>query len=329
MLLGLHNGEVKPQACFNLPTADAQSVLFCPGTDPVIAVWDSPSYGVKIYFFSAMGHPLKALDLVGQLGKSSGLDGVGVSQLSWAKSVNGTVLAVADGKKQILVREQDHQKMSVKEIGTLRHPSTIDGSTAIVWQQTEDQGFALQKGVFDAVQVAGAVGDTGLLELNCDQSFLASSVLDNPNTIWIWQPDHPDPHTIVTFSDQVKSLLWHPKLPNVLAVMTANKEPIMYCWHTETRPPNRCVISMSGGVSSRYEARWSESSIDGKHPFVMTSNRAVNYGFLRPQDGQVTFDSILCQSAFHLMDEDDSSQLLTPSKPAKNKHQVIQDTDSW
>ncbi|KPI44081.1 uncharacterized protein AB675_6508 [Cyphellophora attinorum] len=329
LLLGLQEGEVRPQASFNLPTTDAQSAHFSPGLDPVLTVVDSPSYGVRVNFFSAMGHPLEALNMSGQFGTSSELDGVGVSQLRWARSMDNSILVVADGKKQILVREQNHQKLWVREIGILQHPPTIDGSMSLVWQQTGDGEFVLQKAAFDAVQAAASTTDVILLETNCDQTFLASTVQDNPNTCWVWQPNHPDPHTIVTFTDHVKFLLWHPTEPNVLVVTTSSKDPMVYCWHTESRPPKRCAIPMTDTGSNKYEAKWVEPAVDGRHPFVMTSNKAIGYGLLRHENGQVIFDSLPDQTAVHLLDESDASALATPSKPAKVKSQVTPNSELW
>jgi hypothetical protein len=329
LLLGLQEDDVRSQASFDLPTIDVQSAHFSPGLDPVMAVVDSPSYGVKVYFFSAMGHPLEALNISGRFGLSSELDGVGVSYLRWARSTDNTVLAVADGNKQILVREQSHQKLWVREIGVLQHPPTIDGSISLVWQQTGDNEFTLHKAAFDAVQAAASTDEVTLLELNCDRTFLASTVQDNPFTCWVWQPNHPDPHTIMIFSDHVKSLLWHPTLPNVLVVTTSSKDAMVYCWHNEGRPPKRCAILMTDAGSNKYEARWGEPAVNGRHPFVMTSNKAINYGLLKHEDGQVIFDSALDETAVGLLDESDASLLPTPSKPAKAKLQVTHNSDLW
>ena len=324
MLLGSDGTTIKTQACFSLPTADAQSVVFCPSRDPVVAVYDSPAYGVKVHFFSATGHHLKALDIT-DFGLSVGLNGVGVSQLHWAKSTDSTIIAVADGHKQIFIRKQKLRTMSVENVGIFTHPSTINGSKSIVWQQTGEIEFALQKGEFDAVLESKSSGDVALLEFNCDQSYLATSLADNPATVWIWQPEHPDPHTIITFGSQVRSLLWHPKLANVLVIITSSKEPLLYCWDVETRPPKCCKIALPNTESTRFETKWLDYPIDGRYPFVMTSIKAIEYGFLRPEDNTVVFESAIHSTSLHLEGEEESSEISTPSKAAKRVPMTFDD----
>ena len=109
-ILTLNDNDVRIQKTFSANTADAQGLLWAPNSDPVLAVWDSAAYGVKVHFFSALGHPLKQLDLSG-LPKSSIAQGVGVTSLSWASAGSNTILAVADGHKQTHIRGQDNKNM--------------------------------------------------------------------------------------------------------------------------------------------------------------------------------------------------------------------------
>lgn len=106
-VLTLKDDDVQIRITFSTNTADAQGLMWAPNGDPVLAVWDSAAYGVKLNFFSALGHPLKQLSILG-LPKSSVADGVGVTGLSWASTGSSTILAVADGHKQIHIRNQDN-----------------------------------------------------------------------------------------------------------------------------------------------------------------------------------------------------------------------------
>ena len=106
-VLTLKDDDVQIHTTFSTNTADVQGLMWAPNGDPVLAVWDSAAYGVKVNFFSALGHPLKQLDISG-LPKSSVADGVGVTGLSWTSTGSSTILAVADGHKQIHIRSQDN-----------------------------------------------------------------------------------------------------------------------------------------------------------------------------------------------------------------------------
>jgi WD40 repeat protein len=327
VLFGAAQDVLSVQSCFVLPTYDAAGVMFSPSSEPVLLAWDSPSYGVKVYLFSLMGHRLTQLD-VASFGRSSGLDGVGVSKLCWSMALDSTVLAVADGHKQILVRRKKKRSIDSELLGVLTHPPVIDGMKSIVWQQTGTDDFALQKGAFDAVVEPAAFGDVALLELNTDQSFLSSVSADNPKTVWIWQPDHPEPHTVIVFQDQVRQLLWHPRQKNILVTVTANKLAKVFVWHTETRPPTACNIDSESAESTKFEGIWLPA-VAGKNAFALTSTSGINMGPMQAHEGKVVFRSILQQSRFDLEDSGvDEAEMDTPSKPSKRKRQE-NDEEAW
>ena len=94
---------------FSPRTSDAQDLLWSPNGDPVLLVWDSASYGVKVTFFTAMGHSLKQLDL--STLAPSRPQAVGVITLKWHAAGDSTVLAVADGNSNVLIRRQNNRNM--------------------------------------------------------------------------------------------------------------------------------------------------------------------------------------------------------------------------
>lgn len=109
-VLGLQEQDVQMQATFNAQTTDAQGLTWSPDEDPVIAVHDSAAYGSKVLFFSALGHPLKQLE-ISALNDASNVAGLGVTNLRWVAADSGTMLAVADGEKRVLVRRQINRVM--------------------------------------------------------------------------------------------------------------------------------------------------------------------------------------------------------------------------
>lgn len=110
MVFGRKKEELEAQSTFASHTSDAQGVMWSPNGDPVLAVYDSAAFGTRISFFSALGHPLKQLDIVA-LDDRSDVGGLGISTLKWSAAQSETMLAVGDGEKRVLVRRQDNRQM--------------------------------------------------------------------------------------------------------------------------------------------------------------------------------------------------------------------------
>ena len=205
---------------------------------------------------------------------------------------------------------------------TIRHPVVIDGSKAIVWQQdpTAEETFTLQKGAFDAMVQGDGSGDTRVLAFNADRSFVATVLTDNARAIWLWQPEHPEPHTVLCFHHAVRQVLWHPIQPHVLLIVTAEKSPMVYVWHSETRPPVFCNIPLGDANPARIEASWLNSTHQGRCLLLVTTAKVFTMGLLQEEEGTVTFlpvipsdDSLNAEEAMDLTQE-----ISTPSKPSRN-----------
>ena len=204
----------------------------------------------------------------------------------------------------------------------LFHENTIDGSKAIVWQQTDDveYPFSLQKGAFDAIADHSAGGGVSMMEFNCDADFIAVVVADSLKAVWIWQPDHPEPHTIILFQDNIQQLLWHPKRPDILLVTTSQKTPEVYVWYSEAKSPLPCSIPLPNAGSIKYQGQWLSRDICGRHPFMMTTTKSLALGMLEEVSGTVVFKSLLHNELVPAeMDdhEDTPEEISTPSKPDK------------
>jgi hypothetical protein len=320
-VLGLETGQVQVQSTFSTHTNDAQGLVWSPDGDPVVAVYESAAYGTKLLFFSAMGHPLKQLE-VSQVSDVSGASGAGVTNVKWAAVNNETMLAVADGEKNILLRRQHNKTMSVQQLALLRHATVIDGSRSIVWQESGvgEHLFLLQKGAFGAVVEPHAEGDVKILETNCDCSFIATVVADNPKAIWLWQPDHPEPHTVILFQQNVQQVLWHPAHPGVLVAMTSQKSPMVYVWYSETKAPAASTIPVDTSNSTKFQGSWLRRSIRGRYPFMLTTTKSFELGILEERGGSVIFQSLLQDmSALGCVEEGDdlTQDISTPSEPSK------------
>lgn len=208
----------------------------------------------------------------------------------------------------------------------MQHPAAIDGSKAIVWQQdpTAQATFSLQKGAFDTMIQDDDSGDTRVLEFNPDRSFVATVLMHNARTIWLWQPEHPDPHTVLCFHHAVRQVLWHPVQPHVLLIVTTQKLPVVYVWHSETRPPASCNVPLGDTTSTRLEASWLGSTDQGRHPLLVTTAKAFTMGLLQEEDGTIRFLPMFPSDDGLALGEDldMTEEISTPSKSARNREIV-------
>jgi hypothetical protein len=221
----------------------------------------------------------------------------------------------------VTVLTDDQQ--SVQQLGVLSHLSAIDGSQSIVWQETgnQDMPFTLQRGAFDAVADPTAGGDISILEFNSECSFVSTVTADNSKALWLWQPGHPEPHTIIMLQHPIYQVLWHPKRPDVLLISTNQKHPMVFVWYSEAKAPVPCSIPIRSYGSSKYQGSWLTRSIQGRYPFMLTTTKGFEVGLFEEQQGTVVFQSLESETLdarYEGNEEDDTMQgILTPSKPSK------------
>jgi hypothetical protein len=201
------------------------------------------------------------------------------------------------------------------------HPSTIEASIYPVWQES-----SMPARKFDRLHTAlEAVPNDSVLgvekvAVNADCTMIATKDSTRPTTLWIWTTTFSIPQTVISFREQIRQTLWHPKLPNVLLVITNQKEPTIYVWHGPSTAPAIGVIPLpSGGKGlARFEGIWLPNEVDGRHLFMLSSQEAFNIGFLHGSGDGVFFESVL-EREFEL--EEPSHDALdnerTPSRPGE------------
>ena len=183
-----------------------------------------------------------------------------------------------------------------------------------------DQTFALQKGAFDAIGDQKAASSISLMEFDCSGDFIATVVADNLKAVWLWQPDHPEPHTIILFQESVQQVLWHPTRSGILVVVVNQKSPVVYAWYAETKAPVALSIPLQDLGSTKYQGCWLRQGIRGRHPFMLSTTKTFQLGLVKENEGSVVFESLLHDTlAFHqTVEEDDATEeISTPSKPGK------------
>jgi hypothetical protein len=110
---------------FSPLTYDAQGVKWCPESDPLLCIWDSATFGLKVSFFTANGHHLSHLDVnsetPGLPSIPTDLEGLGVNTLDWLSCDGNTVLCVFNSAGQLFI--QRHTGLEkVRVPNTPRHP---------------------------------------------------------------------------------------------------------------------------------------------------------------------------------------------------------------
>ncbi|KIX07231.1 uncharacterized protein Z518_01884 [Rhinocladiella mackenziei CBS 650.93] len=341
---------------FDCHTSDAQSLHWCPAGGPVLAVCDSPAYGVNVCFFTAQGHALRQIDITSStfswhIHAATDPECVGLTLWRWLKDGNmtdRTIQVATNGQNQVLIRYQSTTDMVVQKITSFTHPEVIDGSRTMVWQETtipnetSRSTFTQQTSAFEAKQEQGqsSSGDgqaqshiqnqVDIIGLNANHALMATRVRSSPQTLWVWElralahsPWHA--HTVLTFSHPIKQVLWHPMLSNVMVILTISQSPILYAWYQEMLPPISGSVPIDTSISTDYSATWLPAcrrDDNSRCPFMLTSRTAFEVGYLESFNGRIVFESIVNRkNAFAGLNGDDATEMEieTPSRPSKHR----------
>lgn len=344
----LSSNSVPVQHAFEPRTSDAQGVMWCPAGQPILAVYDAPSYGLNVTFYTAQGHALKQLDIgstnMNLVRQPLSVKGIGTTCLRWTNTVSGqTIQAILDGQKQVFVRYLAKASVAAQEVALFVHPDTVDGANAFVWQEEMEKSipssnastFLSQKASFSTSSIPTDPNSpsTDAIEINADQTMIATCLKSCSKLLWIWKLGQSQPHTVIIFRYPIKNVLWHPVLPHVLVVITHQRRPIVYAWYQENLGPISGEIVLNhemhtnplmSTLSAKFAASWlpSATHTDGRVPFFFTSATRFEVSFLQNVNGKVKFGSALRQDgdAFangKISGTDESIIVDTPSKAAK------------
>ncbi|KAI1619634.1 hypothetical protein EDD37DRAFT_201831 [Exophiala viscosa] len=309
---------------FDSSTSDAQSITWCPSGDPVIAVCDSPSYGVRVSFFTAQGHPLKQLDIsastftthLPRVGHPLAVDteGPGHMHWQWRRDGDRSIQIAANGQNQVLIRYQSAKSISTQLITAFTHPETIDGSDTFVWQEMTSPTdptpiFTRLSGMFDPTEPDKQTPEStqiDMVSLSSDHTFVATRIRSAPRTLLLWKPqDHttfgsnprPHPHTALIFTHLIRQIHWHPTLSNVLIILTARRQPLLYAWYQERLGPITGLLPIDT-TSTNYSVSWlpecvREDDTQRRCPMLITSSTAFEVGYLQASEGRILFKSLI------------------------------------
>ncbi|KAK4942584.1 hypothetical protein LTR10_017713 [Elasticomyces elasticus] len=353
----LEEGNNITYRSFDINTSDAQSITWCLAGDPVIAVCDSPSYGVKVYFFTAQGHPLKQLDIsAGTFTRNhppidkpldADSEGPGLTHWQWRRDGNRTIQIAANSQNQVLIRYQSAKSMSTQTVTAFTHPDTIDGSHTFVWQEMTSptdatSAFTRQTGMFDPTEPDKQTPNSAqidIISLNSDHTFIATRIRSAPRTLLLWRlcdvKGHP--HTALILTHPIRQIHWHPTLSNVLVILTTRRQPLLYAWYQEHLPPVTGLLPIDA-TSTNYSASWlpeciREDDTQRRCPMLITSSTAFEVGYLQTSDGRIMFESIINPDSYthgdgRLNGEEEEQDQLTDQTSTLDEMTIDIDTPS-
>jgi hypothetical protein len=199
------------------------------------------------------------------------------------------------------------------------HSRTIEIYIYPVWQEssTPQRNFSRLHTALEAVPNDGVSG-VEKVAVNVDCTIIATKDSTRPRTVWIWTTASSIPQTVINFREPVKQILWHPTLPNVLLVITNQKEPTVYVWRDQSTAPAIGIVPLpvGGKGSARFEGNWLPNAVSGRNLFMLSSPEAFDIGFLQGRSDGVFFESVL-ERDFLLEEPPDAAfdNELTPSRP--------------
>lgn len=290
---------------FKPDTIDAQGVMWSPDEKPMLVVWDSPAYGTKLNFFSALGHPLRQLDIDStSVPADLSLDflGTGVSAVHWIKKAGSrttTLIVVGNGSKQIIFRSQDSQSLAT-ESHYFRHPTALHSSTTKIWQHVSDNTYRPVEGVWDLDK--DSTGEIELAAISSDGQRVASKVHGAPNVAFIWGIKQGSVLAVIIFQKEVRQLIWD-EVSLMPIIVTGESTPSFHYWYDLNEPPLQVTPPcLKGLMSSRWEGRLllygaktnSKGSLQDHSLFMMSSTKYMDVVRLDGNGFPSTFDASNC-----------------------------------
>ncbi|KAH0552996.1 hypothetical protein GP486_006807 [Trichoglossum hirsutum] len=240
---------------FSVPTTDAQGLRWSP-CGRWIAVWDSASSGYKVLVYTADGHLYRTY-AAGQDGK---VDGLGVKSLEW--SPQGDYLAVGGHDKRITLLSN----FTFSPVVFLDHTSTIKLPRVPVWQ--EQVSASGQRSYITAAQpmcpptvsslptdANPRVGISTIAFNNPDGTLIATRNDSMPTTVWIWSLKLLSPFAVIVQHSPVRSISWHPTVPNLLMIQCNNDQGVVYLWSSTWERP-RIVTTPLDRLLGKHDAKW-------------------------------------------------------------------------
>ncbi|KAF2138127.1 uncharacterized protein K452DRAFT_329023 [Aplosporella prunicola CBS 121167] len=255
-----------------LASSDAQGFKWSPDGRWFV-VWDAPSTGYRLYVYTADGHLYRTYS--GD--EDVEVRGLGIKSIEW--SSRGDFLAVGGFDERVTLLSTRTFSPTV----FLDHTSVVQLSAGEVWQEqisaTSGHSYTRVPQPVSpplAPQAANEpVPKSGIsvVAFNADGSLIATRDDSMPTSVWLWDLSRLAARTVLIQHSPVKSLQWHPSIPNLVLIHCAQEEPIVYFWDASTNEPRAVHIPLEKAAprtSSKLEARWLADGSERKPSLIFS-----------------------------------------------------------
>ncbi|KAI9701158.1 MAG: hypothetical protein M1836_001827 [Candelina mexicana] len=303
---------------YTLPTIDAQGLKWSPD-GRWIAVWDAASSGYKVLVYTADGHLYRTYS--GE--REGGIMGLGIKSVDW--SPRGDYLAVGDHDNRVTLLSS----ITFAPTAFLDHTTTIKIPHIPIWQEqvsgSGERSYMIAKQPMCPPSISSptALSNSQLdfsveVFANADGKLLATRNDHMPTTVWIWSLELMGPYAVLVHHSAVKSLLWHPTIPELLMIVCVQDEGIVYLWSAEWTEPRIFTVPLEK-VVGKFEARWLgqsesddplQSKAKGPQPTMIFSDSSrYLLGYIRlaeganaPEASPIASQEVLASSRYHHQD---------------------------
>jgi hypothetical protein len=148
----------------------------------------------------------------------------------------------------------------------LDHTSTIKLPRVPVWQ--EQVSASGQRSYITAAQpmcpptvsslptdANPRVGISTIAFNNPDGTLIATRNDSMPTTVWIWSLKLLSPFAVIVQHSPIRSISWHPTIPNLLMIQCSNDQGAVYLWSSAWERP-RIVITPLERSLGKHDAKW-------------------------------------------------------------------------
>lgn len=186
-------------------------------------------------------------------------------------------------------------------MATIDHRNIIDGTKYQVWQESQDgdHAFSLHCASFEAHSVKRAAGaDQMAINASCD--LIATNDSSRPWILWICDIVSSQPLAVVNFRDRIKQLLWHPTAPEILVILTIQKEPLFYVWHVTKQQLliSKDLTTIGDVGMSDCEAKWLGGHLHESPLLFLSWHRQYEAGIIEIDQDGVIFQSVLSKGTW-------------------------------
>ncbi|KAF8419321.1 hypothetical protein EV426DRAFT_291421 [Tirmania nivea] len=240
---------------WTLPTLDAQGLKWAP-CGRWIAVWESAALGYKVLIYTSDGHLYRTYDRQ--------CEGLGVKSVEWSPNSDFLTIGSYDGRMVFLSNYTFSPVIEMNHTSTIRLPGVSVWSECLTASRERHYSIVSQPMLLPTFpchpsEVHQKLGISTIAFNRPDGHLVATKNDSMPTTVWIWSLKLLKPYTVLVHLTPVKSIQWHPTIPDLLMILCTNDDDrgsgVVYLWSSRWKQP-RAVVTPIERVSGQFWAKW-------------------------------------------------------------------------